>query len=263
MKKTVNKENIDRFNGFSGLYNDSRPTPPEIITQSTLLYANKNPQTIVDVGCGTGLSTLIWKDVADSIIGVEPNDDMRSEAEKSIKANNISFMKGLSNEIDLLDECADIVSVSQAFHWFDIDSTLEEIHRILKPGGVLAIFDCDWPPAVNWIVEQAYHKVRNKADDICFSQEKPAVRNDKNSYISRINSFGKFRFSKEMVCHGVEKCTPKRMIGIALSQGGIQDALKFDTSFQKDVDEFCVLVTSNCIGEFDIIFSYRLRLAVK
>lgn len=263
MENLVNEKNIERFSGYSALYNDSRPIPPEIIKKAALLYLKNAPGVVVDIGSGTGLSTLIWNDVAKTVIGIEPNDDMRGEAEKNITTENISFQNGLANDTGLPAEYADIVTVSQAFHWFDINSTLEEIYRILKNDGVLAIFDCDWPPSVDLVVEEAYHKIRIKADNICESQEKHAVRNDKNSYIDRINSFGRFRFSKEIVCHNTEKCNFERIIGIALSQGGIQDALKIDFAFQKDVDEFYNLVESRLNGEFEIIFSYRLRLAVK
>jgi SAM-dependent methyltransferase len=37
------------------------------------------------------------------------------------------------------EEWADAVTVAQAFHWFATDETLAEIHRVLKPGGALAV----------------------------------------------------------------------------------------------------------------------------
>jgi len=263
MEKVINEKNIDRFSGFSQVYNSSRPIPPDIIIKSALIYANKDPQIVVDIGSGTGLSTQIWKDAAQTVIGIEPNDDMRCEAEKNVIADNISFQKGVSNDTGLPGDHVDIVSISQSFHWFDIDSTLEEIFRILKDGGVLAIYDCDFPPSVDWIVEKTYCALKDKSDGICFSQENPPTRNDKDSYMKRINSFGKFRFVKEIVCHNTENCTPDRMIGIALSQGSIKDALQIDASFQADVDEFCDLVKLRLRDDQKIIFSYRLRLAVK
>jgi SAM-dependent methyltransferase len=263
MKNTVNEKNIERWNGFSVLYNTVRPIPPEIITKAILLYAKNSPDIVVDLGSGTGLSALIWKDIAKTIIGIEPNDDMRGEAVKNITKNNISFRNGLSNDTGLPAEYADIVSVSQAFHWFDIDSTLEEIYRILKHDGILAIFDCDWLPASDWVVENKFNELWIKGDEICESQKKHAVRNDKSSYIKRLNEFGKFRFIKEIVCHNVQKSNPDSLIGIALSQGGIQDALKINEAFQNEINEFCELVKSRLNSEFEIIFSYRLRLAIK
>ena len=68
---------------------------------------------------------------------------------------------------------------------------------------------------------------------------------------------------REAVCHSAETCTPDRMIGIALSQGGIQDALRTEPSVKTDVDEFCDVVRERCPDKFDIVFSYRMRLVIK
>lgn len=264
MKKIINEKNIERFNGFSETYDGNRPVPPEIITKAVMLYLKNKPDIVIDIASGTGLSTFIWSDLARTVIGIEPNADMRSEAEKKVSSErNVSFREGVANDTGLQDECADIVTVSQAFHWFDIDSALEEIYRILKTSGVLAVYDCDWPPSVDRRIEEAYRKLLNKANAISSSVESPAVKNDKASYLNRINSFGKFRFSKEILLHSVEKCTPERIIGLALSQGGIQSALKIDPSIQSDIDGFSDLAVSRLQCETDIIFSYRLRLAIK
>ena len=263
MNKWVNEKNIERWSGFSDLYDKCRPIPPEIITRAILLYLKGDPEVVVDLGSGTGLSTMIWNDIAREIIGIEPNDDMREKAEKNTRSDHIHYKRGVSNETGLPSDYADIVTVSQAFHWMDIDSTLTEIYRILKEDGVLAIFDCDWPPSIDWVIETAYQELKSKSDAICCAQTKHAEQNDKNSYLNRIRSFGKFRFSKEIVCHSVEECTPERMIEITLSQGSVQSARKLDPSIRKDIDAFCHLVNTHCTDELDIVFSYRLRIAVK
>jgi len=258
----VLRENIDRFSGFAGLYHESRPTPPEIIRKSILLYTAGPPRTVIDIGSGTGLSTMIWRDTAQTIIGIEPNDDMRATAQESAGAGNIAYRKGYSNQTGLADGSADIVTISQAFHWMDIPSTLDEVYRVLKPDGIFAVYDCDWPPSVNRAVEQAYQVLHGVCDRFNFAQAKHAVRNDKGSYIRRFHEFGRFGFVKEIVCHSVEPCTPERMIGIALSQGAVQDARKAGAPVQGDIEAFCDVV-KRLPAQFDIVFSYRLRLAIK
>jgi len=258
----VKQENIDRWSGFADIYAGSRPVPPQILLKSILMYLEAPPQTVVDLGSGTGLSTAIWRDIARQIIGIEPNDDMRKVAENNT-AGNISYQKGVSNQTGLPADSADVVTISQAFHWMDIPSTLDEVFRILKPGGVLAVYDCDWPPSIDWMVEQEYCALQRKSDRINLAQTTHAVRNEKSSYVQQLNAFGKFRFVKEVVCHSVEPCTPERMTGIALSQGAVQDALKAGAPVQGDIDAFCGVVNKRCGKQFDIVLSYRLRLAVK
>ena len=53
--------NIERFTGFAGLYDDFRPKPPVVIVDIlTQLAQAQRPQLMVDLGCGTGLSTRLW-----------------------------------------------------------------------------------------------------------------------------------------------------------------------------------------------------------
>ncbi|MCL2494298.1 MAG: class I SAM-dependent methyltransferase [Oscillospiraceae bacterium] len=253
----VTQANIDRFSGFTGLYNAARPVPPEIITKIILVYLPSPPELVIDIGSGTGLSTVIWRDFARKIIGIEPGDDMRQAAQQN--APDIPFQAGYSNQTGLASNCADIVTISQAFHWMDIPTTLDEVWRILKPGGLLAVYDADWPPSVDYVVEKEYKALMRK----CNAVKPPASKNDKDAHLRRLREFGKFRFVKEAVCHSAEACTPERMIGIALSQGSVQGALKLDASIQEDVDAFCAVVKERCPEHFEIVFSYRLRLAIK
>ena len=252
----VTQENIDRFSGFADLYNASRPVPPELILKIILKYLPAPPHTVIDIGSGTGLSTMIWRDIAPQVIGIEPNDDMRNAAPS---VNNITYQKGYSNQTGLPDASADVVTISQAFHWMDIPSTLDEVWRILKPGGVFAVYDCDWPPCVDWVVEQAESDLVLKCDAI----NPPECKNNKGAYIRQFNEYGKFSFVREVVCHSVEPCTPERMMGIAVSQGCVQGALKLDPAVQKDVDAFCGVVRERCKDNFEIVFSYRVRLGIK
>jgi len=254
----ITQENIDRFSGFANLYSANRPVPPEIIPKLILMYLPSPPETVIDIGSGTGLSTMIWRDIAPAVIGIEPNDDMRKAAQSNA-AGNVVFRKGYSNQTGLPGESADVVTISQAFHWMDIPSTLDEVWRILKPGGVLAVYDADWPPNVDWVVEQEYSALMRK----CNAIKPPASYKYKGEHLRRLNEYGRFRFVKEIVCHSAEPCTPERMIGIALSQGSVQGALKAQPSVQSDIDAYCDIVRERCPAAFEIVFSYRVRLAIK
>ena len=52
--------NIDRFDGFAKLYDDSRPVPPPALIDAVLRYLGRKPSLVADVGSGTGLSTFPW-----------------------------------------------------------------------------------------------------------------------------------------------------------------------------------------------------------
>lgn len=71
---------MKRFEGFGTLYDGNQPRPPQEVLQIVTKYLRSEPQTVVDVGYGTGLSTSLWLNKANCIIGIEPNDDMRKVA---------------------------------------------------------------------------------------------------------------------------------------------------------------------------------------
>lgn len=151
------KINAERFSGFSALYESVRPSVPSKICDILIDYIDKTPDTVVDLGCGTGLSTVVWNGKSDRIIGIEPNGDMLLTA-KNKENEHISFIKAFSNNIPLPDNSVDIVVCSQSFHWMEPHSTLSEINRILKYGGAFAAVDCDWPPVCDWRAETAYNE---------------------------------------------------------------------------------------------------------
>ena len=114
---------------------------------------------MVDLGSGTGLSTRAWADRADEVVGVEASPEMRDQAEAATAAENVRFVQAYAQETGLPDGVADIVTCSQSFHWMEPEPTLAEAARILRPGGVFAAYDYDWPPVVHWEVEAAFEEL--------------------------------------------------------------------------------------------------------
>lgn len=140
--------NIDRFTGFADGYDRNRPQAPQFVTRILRDYLGHRPARVADVGCGTGLSTFIWKDAADQIIGVEPSPDMLTLAKHKLAlytdAPHISFEQGYSNTLPLPSSSVDIITCSQSFHWMEPTSTLKEAGRVLREGGIFAAYDCEW-----------------------------------------------------------------------------------------------------------------------
>ena len=91
------KINADRFSGFAGLYENVRPSVPDTACNILIDYLGKKPDTVVDLGCGTGLSTVVWEDKSEQIIGIDPSEDMLAEA-KSKGNGHISFYQGFSDD---------------------------------------------------------------------------------------------------------------------------------------------------------------------
>lgn len=159
------------WTGFASSYDRARPMPPSaLLDLLTQLIGMPHPALVVDVGSGTGLSTAIWGERAEQVIGIEPNADMRTQAVRKVEdhpyAAHIKYREGVAHQTGLPDECADIVTAAQSFHWMEPAPTLAEIGRILRPSGLFAAYDYDWPPALNWELERVYQEVDERFDEL-------------------------------------------------------------------------------------------------
>jgi SAM-dependent methyltransferase len=152
----------ERFSGFAGLYDANRPSPPAALGPLLACYANAQSPVVVDIGSGTGLSSRWAATWAASVNGVEPNAEMRTVAE-SRPVPGVEYVAGLGHETGLDSTSADVVTVVQAMHWMDPDPTLTEVARILRPGGVLAVIDADWPPVSGVVhAEEAWQALHRR-----------------------------------------------------------------------------------------------------
>ncbi len=222
--------NIERFSGFSELYNRYRPSPPEIVGRLLMeLAGTSRPQLVVDLGSGTGLSTRYWSDLAEQVIGIEPSADMRQQAQAQTRAENVVYREAFSHHSGLPEKCAQIVTCSQALHWMEPQATFEEAARILVPGGVFAAYDYDWPPTTGrWEADAAYEacirKVRSFEKEL--PPEAPVRRWEKEGHLNRMRQSGCFRYAKEMALHHLEPGNAERLVGLLLSQGEVMTMLK-------------------------------------
>lgn len=126
-----------RFSTRVENYIKYRPSyPPEIIA---LLESEcgLTPDTLIaDVGFGTGLLTELFLRRGNSVVGIEPNADMRAAGERLL-ANypNFKSTEATAEATTLPDNSVDMIVAGQAFHWFDRAKARPEFQRILKPNG--------------------------------------------------------------------------------------------------------------------------------
>lgn len=127
-----------RFTGLAAIYARTRPSyPDELFAWIEARTGLKRGALVVDLGCGTGISTRQWAARGVDALGLDPNEDMLAQAHAEGGAR---YEKGEASATGLPAGCADLVSAAQAFHWFDLPSALAEIRRVLKPGAFCAAF---------------------------------------------------------------------------------------------------------------------------
>lgn len=133
-------DHTQRFSGKAEQYAQYRPGYPPACLQFIRDQFNIDPSsTIADIGSGTGILSELLLDISGTVIGVEPNDQMRSTAEKRISAPRFISIDGTGEHTNLKAGSVDLITVAQAFHWMDAVKAKTEFKRILKPGAGIAI----------------------------------------------------------------------------------------------------------------------------
>jgi SAM-dependent methyltransferase len=97
---------------------------------------------VVDLAAGTGQLSRRFADLGVDLVAVEPAANMRGVLEERLPA--IRIVDGAAEQIPLPDGSVDAVVVGNAFHHFERRAAFAEIHRVLRPGGALALFWA-WP----------------------------------------------------------------------------------------------------------------------
>jgi SAM-dependent methyltransferase len=95
------------------------------------------PDRVLDLGCGTGISTRLLAEHGLDVMGMDPNEDMLALAREQ---GGPTYVKGEATATGLPPQSVGLVTVAQAFHWFPVPETMAELRRIVRRGGSIAAF---------------------------------------------------------------------------------------------------------------------------
>jgi SAM-dependent methyltransferase len=260
---------VERFTGFAGTYDQYRPNPPEALSDVLAQLTGKPvPDLVVDLGCGTGLSSRFWAARARQVIGIDPARDMLAHARLHTHEANIAYVFGFGQQIALVGGCADLVTCSQSLHWMEPAPTLAEVARLLREGGVFAAYDHDPVPVVpSWELEVALQVFQKRADrlesELGISTDLP--RWQKHEHLRRMQESGHFRFAREFCLHHMEMGNADRFLGAVLSSGQVQSLLKASMSAEDLGLELLREQADRLLGSKlqSWYYTVRVRVAVK
>jgi SAM-dependent methyltransferase len=126
------------FASAARVYEESRPGyPDDAIGWLAENLEVASGRTVVDLAAGTGKLTRLLTPTGATVIAIEPVHEMRESLERITP--DADARAGTAERTGLPGASADAITVAQAFHWFDGPAALAEIHRILRPGGRLAL----------------------------------------------------------------------------------------------------------------------------
>lgn len=126
----------DHFSRQSDLYSKYRPTYPQELYDFIIRHINSK-QTAWDCGTGNGQAA---RELAKYFEKVFATDISRKQINHAVQASNIFYSVQPAEQTNFPDNTFDLVTVSQALHWFQFDKFYTEVNRVAKPEASIAVW---------------------------------------------------------------------------------------------------------------------------
>lgn len=148
----------DLFSAQAGDYARFRPRYPRALFQH-LSEAAPGHELAWDCGTGNGQAAVALAPFFQKVIATDPSASQLAQATTQPK---VEYRKARAEESGLEDASTDLITVAQAFHWFDQPRFFREVKRVSKPGGLLAVWCyelCTISPPVDAAVMELYREI--------------------------------------------------------------------------------------------------------
>ncbi len=127
---------VDHFASVAADYARFRPGYP-LALFDFLADASPDRDLAWDCGTGTGIAAIPLADRFRTVVATDASEAQLAQAPAHPRITWRALREGASG---LPDRSASLVTVAQAAHWFDLDAFYREVDRVLKPGGVVALW---------------------------------------------------------------------------------------------------------------------------
>ena len=129
----------DYFSGHAAAYAQFRPRyPPELFTYLAEIAPGRGRAW--DCATGNGQTAIA---LAEFFASVVATDGSQIQLDQAAPHERVGYRCATAENSGLEDASCDLVTVSQALHWFDLDKFYSEARRVLRPNGVLAVWSYD------------------------------------------------------------------------------------------------------------------------
>ena len=127
------RQAAEGFGADARRYDRARPTYPAALVER--IVAASPGREVVDVGCGTGISSRLLEAAGCRVLGVEPDPRMAEQARQGGTEVEIAKFE----DWDPAGRAFAAVVAAQAWHWVDLLAGAAKAAEALRPGGRLAV----------------------------------------------------------------------------------------------------------------------------
>jgi len=152
---------VDAFSDTARRYASARPSYPSSLFQ---FIAELAPARHCAWDCGTGNGQAAVG-LAALFESVQASDASAQQIEQAAAHPRVHYRIAAADASGLADRSADLISVAQALHWFDLAPFYAELRRVARPGGLLAVYGYAWfylsaqldPLVEHWLLRPLEH----------------------------------------------------------------------------------------------------------
>ena len=146
----------DLFSKQADIYAKYRPGYPGELIDYVLKHVDKR-DAAWDCATGNGQAAIL---LAPFFTRVEATDISQKQVNNAIRFPNIHYSVSTADHTDFPNNSFDLVTIAQAYHWFNFEAFEKEVRRVLRPGGIVSIWgyrlvNCE-EPAVKALIQSFY-----------------------------------------------------------------------------------------------------------
>ena len=126
----------DHFSELAETYSKYRPTYPSELFEYFSSICNDHQQAW-DCGTGNGQAAISLAGYFENVLAT---DGSKVQLDKALRHPQIIYRIDSAEKVSLKDGSVDLVTVAAAVHWFNFEKFYMEVKRVLKPGGIIAVW---------------------------------------------------------------------------------------------------------------------------
>lgn len=150
----------DHFSALAETYLKYRPTYPSVLFEYLASICNDHKQAW-DCGTGNGQAARFLTEHFDNVFATDASKEQLAQTSDHPK---IMFKNEPAEKVSLINESTDLVTVATAVHWFNFEKFYAEVKRVLKPGGIIAVWGYHLfsiTPGVDKLLIKYYKEILN------------------------------------------------------------------------------------------------------
>ena len=150
------KQFKDHFSKQANQYAAYRPRYPIELYQSLASLCEERKRAW-DCATGNGQAAHGLVEFFDQVIATDGSENQIANAAAH---KNIRFEVSPAEKTHIKTRSINLVTVAQALHWFELEAFYAEVNRVLKPGGILAVWSYNFlysGSKIDGILHDFYH----------------------------------------------------------------------------------------------------------